>query len=52
MIARDLRVSERSVERWRRAWRECERDALASRRRRRRGCRSCPRANVPSWRRS
>ncbi|MDN3028358.1 winged helix-turn-helix domain-containing protein [Streptomyces sp. S.PB5] len=30
VIARDLRVSERSVERWRRAWREGGMDALAS----------------------
>ena len=30
MIAKDLRVSERSVERWRRAWREGGMDALAS----------------------
>lgn len=30
VIAKDLRVSERSVERWRRAWREGGRDALAS----------------------
>lgn len=32
MIARDLRVSERSVERWRRAWREGGISALASKR--------------------
>ncbi|NGO44212.1 helix-turn-helix domain-containing protein [Streptomyces sp. YC419] len=30
VIAKDLRVSERSVERWRRAWREGGMDALAS----------------------
>ncbi|MEU1506287.1 winged helix-turn-helix domain-containing protein [Kitasatospora sp. NPDC005748] len=30
VIARDLRVSERSVERWRRAWREGGEDALRS----------------------
>ncbi|WUU18816.1 winged helix-turn-helix domain-containing protein [Streptomyces sp. NBC_00663] len=30
VIARDLRVNERSVERWRRAWREGGSDALAS----------------------
>ncbi|MFC8666893.1 transposase [Streptomyces sp. NPDC057199] len=30
VIAKDLRVSERSVERWRRAWREGRMDALAS----------------------
>ena len=30
VIARDLRVSERSVERWRRAWQEGGMDALAS----------------------
>ncbi|MFF3116324.1 helix-turn-helix domain-containing protein [Kitasatospora sp. NPDC057904] len=29
-IARDLRVSERSVERWRRSWREGGREALRS----------------------
>ncbi|MFI6662298.1 hypothetical protein ACIBL8_43085 [Streptomyces sp. NPDC050523] len=30
MIARDLRVSERSVESWRRGWRQSGMDALAS----------------------
>ncbi|MDH6222472.1 transposase [Streptomyces pseudovenezuelae] len=30
VIAKDLRVSERSVERWRRAWREGGMDALAT----------------------
>ncbi|MER6564502.1 winged helix-turn-helix domain-containing protein [Streptomyces sp. NPDC001027] len=30
LIAKDFRVSERSVERWRRAWREGGMDALAS----------------------
>ena len=30
VVAKDLRVSERSVERWRRAWREGGMDALAS----------------------
>ncbi|MFC7266345.1 helix-turn-helix domain-containing protein [Streptomyces lutosisoli] len=50
VIARDLRVSERSVERWRRAWREGGMDALAST-----GppnCPGCPTTSSQSWRRS
>ena len=50
VIARDLRVSERSVERWRRGWRQGGMDALTSSGRRH--CPSCPTASSPSWRRS
>ncbi|WP_305144242.1 helix-turn-helix domain-containing protein [Streptomyces sp. LUP47B] len=49
MIARDLRVSERSVERWRRAWRKGGMDALATA-----GPPKLPKISddSPSWRRS
>ncbi|WP_406436866.1 helix-turn-helix domain-containing protein [Streptomyces sp. NBC_01613] len=50
VIAKDLRVSERSVERWRRAWREGEWTPWPPPGRR--NCPSCPMASSPSWRRS
>ncbi|MFE9599905.1 helix-turn-helix domain-containing protein [Streptomyces hokutonensis] len=50
VIAKDLRVSERSVERWRRAWREG--GMTRSPPRGRRNCPSCPMSSSPGWRRN